>query len=87
MPKKFAKLFETEQFGQILVQRQRNEDQDIAITFDPEVKHIQWATFRIGFPDTEQGETAADAAFEKIDEAMVVAMVSEQANAVKEMFK
>jgi len=29
MPKKFAKPFETEKFGQILIQRQRDDDQEM----------------------------------------------------------
>lgn len=87
MPKKFAKLFETEKFGQILIQRQRDDDQEIAITFDPGVECIGYATFKIGFPDTEQGEAAADAAFEKIGEAGAIAMVEEQSKAIQEMFQ
>ena len=86
MRKKFAKLFETEKHGQFLVQRQRDDDQEIAITFDPDVEPIGLATFKIGFPDTEQGEVAADAAFEKIDETAAVAMVEEQTKAIQEMF-
>lgn len=86
MTRKFAKLFETT-LGQILVMRQSgDEGPEIAFFFDPGVDGLGVCHFKIGYPDSEEGEASADAVFERIDEEAVVKAASAQIANIKEMF-
>lgn len=86
MTRKFAKLFETS-LGQILVMRQScDEGPEIGFFFDPGVDGLGVCQFKIGYPDSEEGETLADAVFDRIDEEAVVKAATAQIANIKEMF-
>ena len=62
---KFAKLFETEKFGQILVKIDKGEDESPEIRVyvsPPKLGICSWAA---GYPDSDEGWDTAEKAFEE----------------------
>ncbi|AEV24594.1 hypothetical protein Dsui_0174 [Azospira oryzae PS] len=83
---KFAKLFETD-LGQILAMRQSgDEGPEIAFFFNPGLDCLGVCQFKIGYPDSDDGEGAADEAFKRIDEEAAVKATSAQIAYIKGMF-
>lgn len=74
----FAKLFETEEFGQILVKLDASPDEH-----EPEVRFyvnppdLGVCSFAAGYPDSDEGWDAAQACFDKCDLQMAVAAAAE----------
>lgn len=66
--KKFAKLFETEEYGQIVVIKCDGEDGEPSIEFKAKPNSMGVCTTRISFKDTDAGWDAQDKAFEAITE-------------------
>ena len=66
----FAKLYETEQYGQILVMKDHSADDgpEIAFHFESKVEGVGVCAVRIGFPDNDRGHDVCDNLFEKIDQ-------------------
>jgi len=86
MIRRFAKLFETN-LGQILVLRRSGDDgPEITIFFNPGVEGAGLCRIDINFPDSEEGETAADFGFDLIDEDKVAKAVSEQIASIRKIF-
>lgn len=63
--KPFARLFETDRFGQILVTFSINDLDEPEITFSFTPKNLGICSATIGFDDTEDGLMTAEALFEK----------------------
>jgi len=74
----FAKLFETEEYGQILVKLDASPDEH-----EPEVRFyvnppgLGVCSFAAGYPDSDEGWDAAQACFDKCDLEMAVAAAKE----------
>ena len=64
----FAKIFDTEEHGQILVKKDSDTagDPEIRTFFIPEELGV--CSVALGFPDTEAGWSSLDKAFESVDE-------------------
>lgn len=68
--KKFAKLFESEEYGQIVVIRQNNDDGEPEVRFflRPKIDGLRvCAVAAAGKDDSEESEKAMDAIFDKTD--------------------
>ena len=89
-PKPFAKLFEHAALGQLLVQRDSNdEDQPgIRITFDMGMEDLApcHVFLAVGGVDDETANQAADQLFQTFDEEMAAASVQKQIDRIQAMF-
>ncbi|MDR2325463.1 MAG: hypothetical protein LBE51_08710 [Acidovorax sp.] len=89
-PKPFAKLFTHSQLGQLLVQRDANDDEQpgIRITFDPGMEDLApcHLFLAVGGIDEDAASQAADQLFENFDEEMAVASVQKQIAQIQQMF-
>lgn len=77
--RKFAKLFETEKYGQILVIKNKDDDGFPQVQFNVYPKNMGICASAIGFPKTSQGWSDQDACFDSVDEQTAV-------NAVYDIF-
>ncbi|MBX9348786.1 hypothetical protein K5M36_16990 [Chromobacterium vaccinii] len=66
--KPFAKLYETTEYGQVLVMLDQNDDGNPAISFHAKPEDLGVCSTSLAFPDTEDGWDKAEAVFESIDE-------------------
>ena len=66
----FAKLYETEKYGQILVMKNHagEDGPEVAFHFEPEHQDLGVCAVRIGFPETDQGHDGCDKLFEEINQ-------------------
>lgn len=89
-PKPFAKLFAHATLGQLLVQRDSNEDDKpgIRITFDPAVDQLApcHIFLSVGGTDEDTANKAADAMFDQFTEDMAASSVEKQVEQIKQMF-
>ena len=88
--KKFAKLFDHKTMGQMLVQRCSNEIDapGVLVTFDPGMDELDPCDVFIavkGGSDND-ADQAADALFERFDEAMAVDVTKAHLETIKKMF-
>lgn len=66
--KKFAKLFETEAHGQILVKLDAGDDgPELRFYFDPDIEGLNVCSVAISAKDTDAGWKAMQAAFDRQD--------------------
>lgn len=58
----FAKIFESETFGQILVMKDTNDDDDPCVTvmFDPQIEGFENIKTRFGFEEDERRDRVWD---------------------------
>lgn len=65
---KFAKIFESEKYGQLVVMKELNDDQDssIAVHFYPGVEGVDLCAIRYAYDE----EAQRDAMFEQVDLTM-----------------
>lgn len=76
---KFCKIFETEEYGQIVALRESgNEGPEMRIYFRP--SGLGTCHARFGFTDDEAGEDKADAALANLTEEAATSVVSELFN-------
>lgn len=72
---KFAKMFESEEYGQVVVM---NDDLDglpaVVVFFQPEGMGVCKAALK--FSDDEEGYDKCDAAFEKVDLELAESIIS-----------
>lgn len=68
---RFAKLFEDEEVGQVVVMRVNDDDSNPSIQYicQPNVPGIGLCTMTLSFADTRKGRLDRDHAFERVDEA------------------
>lgn len=89
-PKPFAKLFDHDTLGQLLVQRSTNDEDDpgLRITFDPGIDELQPCNvfLAVGGVDEDAANRAADELFDRFDEGMAIATVQKQVEQIKQMF-
>ena len=81
MPKKFAKLFDLPEYGQILFLREDSPKGDPAVRFQidvsavrpeklsPHLSELGVCAFMVGFEETSDGEKKRDDYFDSINEA------------------
>lgn len=65
----FAKLFETEKFGQILVVADTNDEGDPAVVVSVMPPGLGVCAVKLCYPDTDDGWAKRDDTFRAIDEA------------------
>lgn len=89
-PKPFAKLFTNPTLGQLLVQRDNNDDglPGIRITFDPGMEDLApcYVFLGVGGVDDEAASQAVDQLFENFDEEMAAASAQKQIAQIQQMF-
>jgi len=69
----FAKLYETQKHGQILVMLDSDtEESTPEVRFFVQPKGLGVCSFAMGFEDSQDGWENAETAFEKVDEAMAL---------------
>ena len=68
----FAKLFNTEKYGQIVVIQQGSDDAGGEIRFFFQPAGLGVCSLAMSFKDSDAGWDACDRAFEKVDEAMAI---------------
>lgn len=89
-PKPFAKLFEHPTLGQLLVQRDSDDDDTpgIRITFDTGLEELDlcFVFLKVGGVDDDAANQAADQIFQKFDEAMTIASVENQIEQILRAF-
>lgn len=90
-PKAFAKLFEHAELGQILVRRDRDDDDErpgVRITFDPAVDELAPCDFfmGVGGVDDDAAEQAADNLFANMTEEIAVKIVAQHVTQIKAQF-
>ena len=68
---KFAKLYEHETIGQILVMKTTNDDENPALKVIIGVEGVE-VSAGPGYKDSDDGWDALDAAFDKVDEEFAV---------------
>lgn len=77
MSKPFAKLFDVEDIGQILVVKRRGDDgPELAITVC--MPNGSVCDIKLGYPDNDDGWNQLDAAFEQVDVPTVASLAREQ---------
>ncbi|SFP38430.1 hypothetical protein SAMN05216229_10275 [Geopseudomonas sagittaria] len=76
MNKPFAKLFDVDGIGQILVVKRRDE---LTITF--RMPNGSICDIKLGFPDNDDGWNQLDAAFDQVDESTAASLAREQIEA------
>lgn len=92
-PKPFAKLFTQAQLGQILVQRDQNENYQhgVSITFDSGEDGLNPVVIFIAVKDTgisvERAIHAADQMFANFDEEMAFAAVRNQRKDIRRLMR
>jgi hypothetical protein len=84
--KQFAKLFETEEFGQILVVMDAgDEGPEVRFTFRPEVKGFGLCSVAISGKDTPEGWKAIEEAFSVQTQETAVKVVESSMKEIREM--
>lgn len=78
--RKFAKIFETEGYGQILVIKNKDDDGFPQVQFQVYPKGMGICAAAIGFPKTDKGWLDQDACFDSVDEQTAI-------NCVIDIFK
>lgn len=73
----FAKIFETEEQGQILVKKDQTEGGCAEVRFFFEPESLGVCSVAVNFDDTDAGWASADNIFSEITEKMAVNMVAE----------
>ena len=68
----FAKLFETEEYGQILVMLDTGEEAKPEVRFSFMPKNLGVCSVALKFKDTDEGWDKAEAAFASFDEAKAI---------------
>ncbi|MNZ54016.1 hypothetical protein D3C78_719070 [compost metagenome] len=76
MNKPFAKLFDVDGIGQILVIKRRGDGPELTITF--RMPNGSLCDIKLGFPDNDDGWNQLDAAFDQVDESTAASLVREQ---------
>lgn len=80
MSKPFAKLFEVEGIGQILLVKRRGDDgPELAITF--RMPNGSVCDIKLGYPDNDDGWDQLDAAFDQVEEPTAASLAREQIEA------
>jgi hypothetical protein len=64
---KFAKIFESERFGQLLVVAGTGDDGEPELKITGKPKGFGLSSICVGFPSTERGWLGLDNSFEKMD--------------------
>ncbi|SEJ45848.1 hypothetical protein SAMN05216201_10947 [Pseudomonas linyingensis] len=77
MNKPFAKHFDVDGIGQILVVQRRGDDgPELAITF--RMPNNSVCDIKLGYPDDDDGWDQLDAAFDQVDESTAASLAREQ---------
>ena len=86
--KPFAKLFQSDEIGQVLVTLHlTGEDTpELHITFDPNVDGLGISSTKVGFPDTDAGEELAQRAFDSVTEESAIGAARIAIANIREMF-
>lgn len=87
--KKFAKLFEHEKYGQILIVKKQNEESQpiISWSYKPSIEEIDLIELFLIYNDSDEGQKTRDEHFEKFDIQKAVKLVEESEAELKEALK
>lgn len=80
----FAKLFESEKYGQILVKKDTNDDGDPELRFYFSTPHTGVCSVAMVFPDTEDGHDGAEKGLEITTLDSAEGMVSSAVASIEE---
>lgn len=79
MSKPFAKLFDVDGIGQILVIKRHGDGPELTITFRMPNESV--CDIKLGYPDSDDGWDQLDAAFNQVDETTAANLAREQIEA------